>query len=90
MFFLDDWKKILVLLLFLWLIFFSIDYIRTVEMNTKPIFTVYLADNEDLNSGTYQGVGYKISLEGYDENGTFEVSHVKITFFGFVLVNEFN
>ena len=54
--------RILVVMLFLWGVIFTIDYIRCSSF-LEPIFVIAGQTADDGGSGTYYGLGYKVKIE---------------------------
>lgn len=71
-------------IILLWLLMFSVDYRQTTQNLKKPVFAILNNGADDGGSGTYNGLGYSIYLEGnfMPEDEMSGVTYAKITVFG--------
>ena len=67
--------KILVIIVIVWLIFFSVDFIRA-QNQKRPIFCIGLPPFQDGGTREYLGLGYKVvkfHMVSYDRNDEYEI-----------------
>ena len=59
--------KILLAIIFVWVLIFVIDFI-SIKTSKKPIFVISKTINRDSNSTEYKGLGYKVIVCEKDED----------------------
>lgn len=74
----------LIVLLVLWLGMFATDYRMSTTLR-KPVFVVPVETADDGGSGTYQGLGYSVTLELNGNVPNSQVISVTMEMFGKVI-----